>query len=141
MEQIKLNIENPKVEFKLNSEDSKILIQSVYVTFQNNSEYQLSSFISKVNLSAELEYVVFDDQRGRLIDERSKKIPIHLLTNPYQVQPVFQLNKLLKNETFTLGVNTERKFYKTMKLELQEVENINEDFTLEFNIEKFKVDD
>ena len=132
---------NPKVEFKLNSEDSKILIQSVCVTFQNNSENQWSNFISKVNLSAELEYVVFDDQRGRLIDERRKKIQIHLLTNPYQVQPVFQLNKLLKNETFTLGVNKERKFYKTMKLELQEVENINEDFTLEFNIEKYKVDD
>ena len=141
MEQIKLNKENPKVEFKFNSEDSKILIQSIYITFQNYSENGWSNFISKINLSAELEYVVFDDQRERLIDERRKKIEIHLLTHTYQVQQVFQLNKLLKNETFTLGVNPELKFYRTLKLELQEVENINEDYTIEFNIEKFKVDD
>jgi transposase-like protein len=58
----------------------------------------------------------------------------------YQIQPVFHLNSLVKNETFTLGINTERKFYRTLKLELQVVENLNEDYTLEFNIEKFNID-
>lgn len=50
------------------------------------------------------------------------------------------MNKLIKNETFTLGINPERKFYQTLKLELQDVENLDEDYTLEFNIEKFNID-
>jgi hypothetical protein len=140
LEQIKLNKENPELEFKLNSEDSSLLIHSAFVTSQKNFENEWTNFISKVKLTAELKYVVFDDQQGCLIDERKNQFPIHLLVDPYQVQPVFQLNKLIKNETFTLGINPERKFYRTLKLELQDVENLDEDYSLEFNIEKFNID-
>ena len=38
MEQIKLNKENPEMEFKLNSKDSYLLIHSVFVTSQKNFE-------------------------------------------------------------------------------------------------------
>ena len=140
MEQIKLNKENPEIEFKLNSKDSYLLIHSVFVTSQKNFENEWTNFISKVKLIAELRYVVFVDPEGRFIDDRKKQFPIHLLTDPYQVQPIFQLNKLIKNETLTLGINPERKFYRTLKLELQDVENLDEDYSLEFNIEKFNID-
>jgi hypothetical protein len=139
LEQIKLNKENPEVEFKLNSEDNSLLIHSVFVTSQKNFENEWTNFISKVKLTAELKYVVFDDQQGCFIDERKNQFPIHLLVDPYQVQPVFQLNKLIKNETFTLGINPERKFYRTLKLALLDAENLNEDYSLEFNIEKFNL--
>ena len=140
MEQIKLNKENPKLEFKLNSEDSSLLIHSAFVTSQKNFENEWTNFISKVKLTAELKYVVFDDQQGCFIDERKNQFPIHLLVDPYQVQPVFHLNTLIKNEIFTVGINPERKFYRTLKLELLDVENLDEDYTLEFNIEKFNID-
>lgn len=140
MEQIKLNKENPELEFKLNSEDSSLLIHSAFVTSQKNFENEWTHFISKVKLTAELKYVVFDDQQGCFIDDRKNQFPIHLLVDPYQLQPVFQLNQLIKNETFTLGINPEKKFYQTLKLELQDVENLDEDYTLEFNIEKFNID-
>ena len=140
MEQIKLNKENPELELKLNAEDSSLLIHSAFVTSQNNFENEWTNFISKVKLTAELKYVVFDDQQGRFIDERKNQFPIHLLVDPYQVQPVFHLNTLIKNETFTVGINPERRFYRTLKLELQDVENLDEDYTLEFNIEKFNID-
>jgi len=140
-EQINLNKENPEIEFNLNSEDSCLLIQSVYVTSQNNSEKQWSNFISKVKLTAELRYVVFDDQQGRLIDERKNQFPIHLLVDPYQVQPIFQLNTLIKNETFTKGINPDLKFYSILKLEIKDYENPDSDHTLVLNIEKFKIDD
>ena len=140
MEQIKLNKENPEMEFKLNSKDSYLLIHSVFVTSQKNFENEWTNFISKVKLTAELKYVVFDDQQGRFIDERRKQFPIHLMVDPYQVQPIFQLNKLIKNETFTKGINPDLKFYSILKLELQDVENLDEDYTLEFNIEKFNID-
>ena len=140
MEQIKLNKENPEMEFKLNSKDSYLLIHSAFVTSQKNFENEWTNFISKVKLTAELKYVVFNAQQGRFIDERRTQFPIHLMVDSYQVQPIFQLNKLIKNETFTKGINPDLKFYGELKLELQDVENLDEDYTLEFNIEKFNID-
>jgi hypothetical protein len=87
-----------------------------------------------------MKYVVFIDQKKQFIDERKKKIPICFLPDLYQVQPVFHLNALIKNEAFTMGINPERKFNRTFKLELQEVEHLDEDYTLEFNIDKFDID-
>ena len=139
MEQIKLNKENPEMEFKLNSKDSYLLIHSVFVTSQKNFENEWTNFISKVKLTAELRYVVFVDPEGRFIDDRKKQFPIHFIPDLYQVQPVFHLNTFIKNETFTLGINLERKFYRTLKLELQDVENLDEDYSLELNIEKFNI--
>lgn len=141
MNQINLNKENPVIEFTLNAEDSHLLIQSVCVTSKTNAENQWTNFISKSQLIAELKYVVFDVPEVRFIDERNEQFPIHLIIDPYEVQPVFQLNKLIKNETFTLGINPERKFYNILKLELQGVEYLDEDYNLAFNIEKFKIDD
>ena len=140
MEQIKLNKKNPEIEFKLNSKDSYLLIHSVFVTSQKNFENEWTNFISNVKLTAELKYIVYVDPRGRFIDERNKEFPIHFIPDLYQVQPVFHLNTLIKNETLTVGINPERKFYRTLKLELQDVENLDEDYSLEFNIEKFNID-
>jgi hypothetical protein len=134
LEQIELNKENPEIEFKLNSKDSYLLIS------QKNFENEWTNFISKVKLTAELRYVVFVEPEGRFIDDRKKQFPIHFIPDLYQVQPVFQLNTLIKNETFTLGVNPEQKFYRTLKLELQDIESLDEGYSLEFNIEKFNID-
>ena len=75
----------------------------LFILSQNNFENEWTNFISKVKLTAELKYVVFDDQQGCFIDERKNQFPIHLLVDPYQVQPVFQLNKLIKNEIFKIS--------------------------------------
>lgn len=141
MEQIKLNKENPEFEFKLNAEDSSLLIHSAFVTSQYNSENEWTNFISKVKLTAVLKYVVFDDQQGRFIDERKNQFPIHLLVDPYQVQPIFHLNTLIRNEIFTKGINPDLKFYSILKLEIKDYENLDSDNMLVLNIEKFKIDD
>ncbi len=140
LEQIKLNKKNPKIEFTLNSKLSYLLIHSVIVTYQKNLENEWTNFISKVKLIAELRYDVFVDSEGRFIDDRKKQFPIPIISDSYQVQPVFHLNTMIKNETFTVGINPEQKFYRTLKLELQDVEHLDEDYTLEFNIEKFNID-
>ena len=75
-EQIKLNKEIPEIEFKLNSEDSYLLIHSVFLTSPKGFESEWTNFISKVKLSAELRYEVFVESEGRFIDERIKQIPI-----------------------------------------------------------------
>ena len=129
------------MEFKLNSEDSYLLIHSAFVTSQKNFQNEWTNFISKVKLTVELRYVVFVDPEGRFIDERKKQFPLHFLPDLYQIQPVFHLNTLIKNEAFNLGINPERKFYQTLKLELHDVENLDEEYTLELKIEKFNIDD
>ena len=141
MEQIKLNKENPEIEFKLNSEDSYLMIESVYVSPSFNTENHWSNFISKVKLTAELKYIVYIDPEGRFIGERKKQFPIHLITAINQIQPVYHLNLLVKNETFTLGLNPERKFYQSLKLALCKIEYLNEEYSLQFNIEKYKLDE
>jgi len=141
LNQINLNTKNPVKEFTLNAEDSHLLIQSIYLTSKNDKGRQWTNFISKIQLTAELKYVVFDVLEVRFIDERNEQFPIHIIIDPYHVQPVFQLNKLIKNETFALGIDPERKFYNILKLELLGVENLDEDYNLEFNVEKFKIDD
>ncbi len=88
-----------------------------------------------------MNYEVWEDTQGRFIDERSKQFPIHLQIDAYQVQPVFQLNQLIKNETFTLGINTEPKFYRTLKLILHNFDKLEDDYSLEFFIEKFGIGD
>jgi len=103
LEQIILNTENPEVELEFTPE-SYLLIKSISITSLKN--------ISSIKLTAELKYV--DD--GRFSDE----IPIYLITESHQVEPVFQLNKLLKNE---MGINQGRKFFNRLKLKFTCVED------------------
>jgi hypothetical protein len=140
MAQIILNKDNPIIEFTLNAEDSHLLIQSIYLTSKNDKGRQWTNFISKIQLTAELKYVVFDVLEVRFIDERKEQFPIHLLIDPFEDRPVFHVNKLIKNESFTLGIDSERKFYNILKLAVQNTEHLDDDYNLEFNIEKFKID-
>ena len=80
LEQIKLNKENPELEFKMNSEESYLLIHSAFVTSQKNFENEWTNFISKVKLTAELRYVVFVDPEDLLMIEKSNSQYILFLT-------------------------------------------------------------
>lgn len=141
MNQITLNTKNPEIEFTLNAEDSHLLIQSIHLTSKNYKGNQWTNVISKVQLTAELKYVVFNVPELRFIDERKEQFPILLLIDPYENGPVFRVNKLIKNETFPLGIDPERKFYNILKLGIKNIEHLDDDYNLEFNIEKFKMDD
>jgi len=141
LNQINLNSENPEIEFTLNAGDSHLLIQSIYLTSKNYKGNQWTNFISKIQLTAELKFVVFDVPELRFIDARKEQFPIHLLIDPYQIQPVFHVNILIQNETFTLGIDPERKFYNILKLAIQNVEHLDDDYNLAFNIEKFRIDE
>jgi hypothetical protein len=141
LNQISLNTENPEIEFTLNAADSHLLIQNIHLISKNYKGNQWTNFISMIQLTAELKYVVFDVPEVRFIDERKEQFPIHLLIDPFEDRPVFHVNKLIKNESFTLGIDSERKFYNILKLALLNIEHLDDDYNLAFNIEKFKMDD
>ncbi len=46
-----------------------------------------------------------------------------------------------KNETITTGINSDLKFYRTLKLQLHDYESLDPIHTLELYIEKNKIDD
>jgi hypothetical protein len=141
LNQINLNTENPEIEFILNAEDSHLLIQSIFLISKNNRGSQWANFISKLQLIAELKYVIFDVPEVRFIDERKEQFPIHLLFDPCEDGPVFHVNKLIQNESFTLSTYPERKFYNILKLAIQNTEHLDNDFNWAFNVEKYKIDD
>ena len=141
MNQINLNTENPEIEFILNAEDSHLLIQSIFLTSKNNRGSQWANFISKLQLTAELKYVIFDVPEVQFIDEKKEQFPIHLLFDPCEDRPVFHVNKLIQNESFTLSTYPERKFYNILKLAIQNTEHLDNDFNWVFNVEKYKIDD
>jgi hypothetical protein len=124
----------------LNAEDSYLLVQSVSLSCHDNTGNAWTNFISKVRLTAELKYIVYAQPEGRFIDDRKKEFPIHLAPDANQMQAEFHLNLLIKNETFTVGINPEIKCYKTLKLELHNLENLDEDCTLTLHIKKHKMD-
>jgi hypothetical protein len=64
LEKIKLNKKNPEMEFKLNSEDSYLLILSAFVTSQKNIQNEWTNFISKIKLSVELSKVIEMKNKG-----------------------------------------------------------------------------
>jgi hypothetical protein len=140
LEKIKLSKEIPEIEFKLNSVNSYILLHSVAVTSPKNFKNEWTNFISQVKLTAVLKYVVFDDSQQHFIDEREIQYPINLLVDQNHVQPNFQLDRLIKNETLSMGVNANLKYYCKLKLKLQEVENLQSEYSLDFLIEKYKID-
>ena len=138
IELIKLNKANPAIEFRLNAEDSYMLIKSVSVTSKTNNEHRWANFITKFKLAAEFKYIVVVDAESRFIDER-KSFQIQFPPNINQVQPIFRLNLLIKNETFTIGSNPEKKWYQSLNLELKDIENFDDEYTFDFVIEKFKM--
>jgi hypothetical protein len=140
LEQIKLNKENPKLEFQLNAEDSYLLLQSASLSCHDNTGNPWTNFISKMQLTAEFNCIVYVDPEGRFAEDRKKQFPIHLVPDANQIQPEFYLNLMIKNETFTVGINPEIKHYKTLKLELHNLENLDEDCTLTLSIQKHKMD-
>ena len=141
MKKIHLNKHNSVIEFTLNSTDSQLLIHSIYLISKTNTGDQWTNFISKVKLTAELKYDYFDDVKGQLINHKKAQFQIHLLIDPYQALPVFHLNKVIKNESFTVGRNAERKIYNKLKLELHDTEQLDGDYTLAFNIEKSQIEE
>lgn len=141
MDSFTLNKENPRIEFKLSSEESYLLIKSVCVIGKNDLGYQWTNFISKVKLTAELKYFVYLDSERRFVEDRQIQFPIHILTDLYQTQAVFYLNKYIRNEIITLGMNPLQRYYQILKLELHDIEELDDNYTLQFNIEKFKIND
>lgn len=136
-----LNKVNPKLEFRLNSDDSYLLIRNVSLLLPEKPDENWPELISKVTLLATLEYTVFVDSQGLFIDERNKQLIILLFPDLQNLETISNLNMLIKNETFRLGINSDQKFYQKLKIELNDMDELDGRYAFKFNIEKHNLVD
>jgi hypothetical protein len=135
MENFILNKNTNQKDFTFTSSESSLRIHRVSLSFEENSKSNWIEIISKLSLNVELKYVVYTDEAGRFVDERKIVIPINLSFNSDHLHPVFDINQVIKNETFTIGLNTEKKFYTDLKFKLTENSIVEENYSLQVQVE------
>ncbi len=82
---------------------------------------------------------MYADSNDIQIDIRSFSIPIKI--DLAQSQPIFNINRTIQNESFTIGNNPEKKSYSTLKLELKETVTISVKYELRLEVKMHKVVD
>ncbi len=122
-------------DFKFMSAESSIRILRATLSLEEDTVFNWIELISKLSLNVELKYVVYKDPDGRFVEDRKIEIPINLTLNTDHLHPVFDINQVIKNETFTIGLHTERKFYTDLKFQLTENSYVEENYSLLVEVE------
>lgn len=131
MNTFSLDSKNSQIAFKLQNIDSYLNIDTITLISSGSTGNEWIKILSKLTLSAELNHMVYSDNE-LYPDTRSIYIPISI--EPAQSKPIFKINKTIKNQPLTIGINTEKKCYSTLKLELKETETISEKYELKFEV-------
>ena len=139
MNTFSLDSKNSQISFKLNAIESYIHINTIALITFGSTNNEWINIYPKLELTAELKYFVYTDSNDKQIDIRSFSIPITI--DPAQSQPIFNINRTIQNESFTIGNNPEKKSYSTLKLELKETGAISEKYELRLEVKMHKVVD
>jgi hypothetical protein len=141
MERIVLNRSNALREFELLAADSGIFIEYVRFIRTNDKPNVLNwaDFALRVELRVMLTCTIYDDSKGRFVDERSEDYIIPLVPDIYQTDSVIQLNHRIDNRIFTVGVNSEQRHFNRLSLEVSNAETLSEDYTMEFFVLKINL--
>ncbi len=90
-------------------------------------------------MRAKFSYTVYNDSKVCFVDERKEEALISLALDIYQSEPVIQLNQCIQNRLFTVDVNSERRHFNRLSLEVSNGEKLSEDDALEFFVEKIEL--
>lgn len=130
-----LNKTKSSITFSLQSPESFLHIQEITLITNENIKNNLSNITSSIQLNYELLYIVFNESENRFTEIRKKSSIIPIDINPYHTHPVFLLDLKIKNESFTIGINTIHKWFTALKIELSETRSTNSEYELKFDIE------
>jgi hypothetical protein len=132
MNTFSLDSKNSIIEFHLNSVDSYLHIDTITLANFGSIGNEWTNIFPKLELKANLKYLVYADSNDISTDIRSFCIPLKI--DPIQSQPVFKINRTIKNKMLTIGINSEKKCYSTLKLELKETAIISKKYELRFEV-------
>jgi len=138
MERIVLNRSNSKREFELPLADSGIFIEHVRFIRTNDNPDVLpwTDFALRVEFRVKLYCTIYDDSKNCFVDERMEEILIPIVPDIYQTETLVQLNRRIDNRLFTVGVNSEQRYFNRLLLEVCHSEALTEDYTMEFILKK-----
>ena len=108
-----------------------IIKASLVVELENSNWQQI---IPKLAVKLSVHYQITDATSIERAEELS--FPIYLFIDPNHVQPVFELNKLVDNQIFERHFDNEKISNIDVKIELMELQEINEVYYLMFEISK-----
>ena len=108
------------------------IIKVNLVVESENSNWQ--QIIPKLAVKLYVNYQITDATSIERAEELS--FPIYLFIDPNHVQPVFELNKLVDKQIFELDFDIEKISTIDVKIELMELQEINEVYYLKFEISK-----
>ena len=124
--------------FHFASTEFNLFIKHVCLVLESETIHW-QQLIPKLEIKLFVRYHIIDPTSIERAEESS--FPIHLFIDPNQAQPVFQLNKLVDKQIFGSDFDFEKKGYVDVKIEVMELEKINELYYLQFEIQnKFKLD-
>jgi len=132
MKNFSLGSKNSTIEFHLNSVDSYLHIDTITLTNFGSIGNEWTNILPKLELKADLKYLVYADSIDISTDIRSFCIPLKI--DPIQSQPVFKINRTIENKMLTIGINPKKKCYSTLKLEIKETAIISEKYELRFEV-------
>jgi len=137
MEKMILNKSDYKREFELPSADSGIYIEQVRFIRTNDHPDVLpwADFALNVEFRVKLYCTVYDDVKNRFVDVRTEEILIPLVPDIYQSEPVIHLNRRIENQVFKVCLNSEKKHFNRLSLEVCNPEALSEEYTMEFLVE------
>lgn len=104
---------------------------SLFVELENSNWQQI---ISQLEVKLNVYYHITDATSIKRAEEVS--FPINLFIDPNHAQPVFELNKLVDKQIFWRDFNVQKISKIDVKIELMELQEINEVYYLKFEISK-----
>jgi hypothetical protein len=134
-----LSINNPEITLSLKGSDSFLHISRITLSTCNEFKKNLSNIISSFQLTYEHEYKVYNNTEGRFIDDKKQISQINFTIDPYQSQPVFDIDLKITNEKFRLGINPNQIWFNILKIKFVETRFMEEDFELKFDVESHNI--
>jgi hypothetical protein len=135
MKTIILNKVNPTATFNLSSKESHFLIKSILLSCPESFRNQFVQIMSKHEIIAELKYIVYVEEHGRFIDQRTKEIPILISAGSNHLNQEIKIDQHIQNETLYIGFNPDEKFYKILTLILMNSSELDAGCSFSIQIE------
>jgi hypothetical protein len=135
MIQFSLNRKKPSTVFSLNSPESYLHIRKITVVSNSIATQSITTAISSLQISYELQHTVYNEEKNQYVDDRIKSSAIHIDVDPNQTQPVFEMNLKIQNEKLQLGKNEESKWFSNLKIEFRNSNAMQEEIQLLFDVE------
>lgn len=132
LESVILSSQVPSKQFEFSNADFQLEIISAALIIDPAKNWE--QLIPQMEIWVHI--IGYSMQQNDVIPAIKCSTPLHLFNNPYNKNPIFQLNKLIDKQVFSSNSNLADVNRFVVKIELKELKRINEKYTLQLEIIK-----